>query len=131
MNKPTNIQANLAGNSPASRDIAFHMHPYTNPAQLASAGPHIIAQGDGVFVHDESGNRFYEGMSGLWCTSLGFSEPELVNAAIDQFNKLPFYHSFAGKTVDPAIELAEMLIEIGRAHVRTPVTSLSRMPSSA
>jgi adenosylmethionine-8-amino-7-oxononanoate aminotransferase len=73
-------------------------------------GPHIIAQGDGVFVHDESGNRFYEGMSGLWCTSLGFSEPELVNAAIAQFNKLPFYHSFAGKTVDPAIELAEMLI---------------------
>ena len=107
MNKPTNIEANLAGNSPASRDIAFHMHPYTNPAQLASAGPHIIAQGDGVFVHDESGNRFYEGMSGLWCTSLGFSEPELVNAAIAQFNKLPFYHSFAGKTVDPAIELAE------------------------
>ena len=110
MNKPTNIEVNLAGNSPASRDIAFHMHPYTNPAQLASTGPHIIAQGDGVFVHDESGNRFYEGMSGLWCTSLGFSEPELVNAAIDQFNKLPFYHSFAGKTVDPAIELAEMLI---------------------
>ena len=68
------------------------------------------SQGDGVFVHDDSGNRFYEGMSGLWCTSLGFSEPELVNAAIAQFNKLPFYHSFAGKTVDPAIELAEILI---------------------
>ena len=22
----------LGGNSPASKDIAFHMHPYTNPA---------------------------------------------------------------------------------------------------
>ena len=108
MNKPNNI--NLFGNSPSSRDIAFHMHPYTNPAQLEATGPHIIARGDGVFVHDDSGNRFYEGMSGLWCTSLGFSEPELVNAAIAQFNKLPFYHSFAGKTVDPAIELAEILI---------------------
>jgi len=110
MNKPTKMTGNIAGNSPASRDIAFHMHPYTNPAQLASTGPHIMAKGDGVFVHDDAGNRFYEGMSGLWCTSLGFSEPELVNAAIAQFNKLPFYHSFAGKTVDPAIELAEMLI---------------------
>ena len=108
MNKPNNI--NLFGNSPSSRDIAFHMHPYTNPAQLEATGPHIIARGDGVFVHDDSGNRFYEGMSGLWCTSLGFSETELVNAAIAQFNKLPFYHSFAGKTVDPAIELAEILI---------------------
>ena len=44
MNKPNNI--NLIGNSPSSRDVAFHMHPYTNPAQLEGAGPHIIAQGD-------------------------------------------------------------------------------------
>ena len=44
MNKPTNIEANLAGNSPASRDIAFHMHPYTNPAQLASAAPVIAGR---------------------------------------------------------------------------------------
>ena len=49
-------------------------------------------------------------MSGLWCTSLGFSEPELIDAAVAQFKKLPFYHSFAGKTVSPAIDLAEMLI---------------------
>ena len=48
-----------AGNSPASRDIAFHMHPYTNPAMLADAGPHIIAEGSGVFVTDDSGKRFY------------------------------------------------------------------------
>ena len=95
MNKPTNIEPNVAGNSQASRDIAFHMHPYTNPAQLASAGPHIMAHGDGVFVHDDSRNRFYEGMSGLWCTSLGLCEPELVYAAIDQFNRLRFYHRFA------------------------------------
>ena len=99
-----------ADNSPASRDIAFHMHPYTNPAMLADAGPHIIAEGSGVFVTDDSGKRYYEGMSGLWCTSLGFSEPELVKAAMDQFAQLPFYHSFAGKTVGPAIDLAEHLI---------------------
>ena len=102
----------LSGNSPASRDIAFHMHPYTNPSMLADAGPHIMAKGSGVFVHDDNGKPFYEGMSGLWCTSLGFSEPELVKAAINQFNQLPFYHSFAGKTVGPAIDLAEHLINI-------------------
>ena len=42
MNKPNNI--NLVGNSPSSRDVAFHMHPYTNPAQLEAAGPHIISK---------------------------------------------------------------------------------------
>ncbi|MEX0502269.1 aminotransferase [Alphaproteobacteria bacterium LSUCC0719] len=108
----TSKQDKFPGNSPESRDIAFHLHPYTKPAMLADTGPHIMAKGSGVFVHDESGTRFYEGMSGLWCTSLGFSEPELVKAAIDQFEKLPFYHSFAGKTVGPAIDLAEHLISI-------------------
>ncbi len=108
-NTPPSDQV-IAGNSPASRDIAFHMHPYTNPAVLGDAGPHIMAEGNGVFVIDETGSRFYEGMSGLWCTSLGFSEPELIDAAMAQFKKLPFYHSFAGKTVNPAIDLAEMLI---------------------
>ena len=101
----------ISGNSPASRDIAFHLHPYTNPSLLCESGPHIMAHGDGVFVHDDNGQKFYEGMSGLWCTSLGFSEPELVEAAITQLRTLPFYHSFAGKTVNPAIDLAEMLIK--------------------
>ena len=48
----------VAGNSPASRDIAFHMHPYTNPAMLGDSGPHVMAQGNGVFVVDEAGNQF-------------------------------------------------------------------------
>ena len=100
-----------SGNSPASRDIAFHLHPFTNPSMLRETGPHIMALGDGVFVHDDNGQKFYEGMSGLWCTSLGFSEPELVEAAISQLRTLPFYHSFAGKTVNPAIDLAETLIK--------------------
>ena len=42
-----------SGNSPASRDVAYHLHPYTNPAVLGEAGPHIIAQGDGVFVENQ------------------------------------------------------------------------------
>ena len=37
----------LGGNSPASRDIAFHMHPYTNPAVLREAGPHMRLRGKG------------------------------------------------------------------------------------
>ena len=86
----------LPANSPAillkAAISPFTCIPYTNPAMLADTGPHIMAEGSGVFVQDESGARFYEGMSGLWCTALGFSEPELVNAAIEQFRKLPFYH---------------------------------------
>ena len=78
-----------SGNSPASRDVAYHLHPYTNPAVLGETGPHIIAQGDGGFVHDDNGRKLYEGMSGRGWTSRGFSEPGLVGAASSQMKKRP------------------------------------------
>ena len=105
-------EQNIGINSPEGRDIAFHMHPYTNPTALAEFGPHIISSGDGIYVTDKEDNKFIEGMSGLWCASLGFNEPELIEAAVKQMRKLPFYHSFTGKTSNPAIELAEKLISV-------------------
>jgi 4-aminobutyrate--pyruvate transaminase len=51
-------------------------------------------------------------MAGLWCTSLGFGEERLVQAAAEQMRKLPYYHSFAHKSHNPAIDLAERLTEM-------------------
>jgi 4-aminobutyrate--pyruvate transaminase len=87
-----------------------HLHPFTNAALHAQAGPHIFTRGDGIHVLDESGKRFIEGLAGLWCTSLGFSERRLVAAATRQLEALPFYHNFAHKAVEPAIELADYLV---------------------
>lgn len=102
----------LSVNSPEARAIENHIHPYTNPEFLKEEGPHIISSGEGIYVTDSNENRFIEGMSGLWCTSFGYNEQELIDAAVDQMKKLPFYHSFTGKTVDPAIDLAEKLVDI-------------------
>ena len=103
---------NFLGNSDYSRDVEYHLHSYTHPKTLSDEGPHILTKGDGIHVYDQTGRKFIEGMSGLWCASLGFSEKEIINTITDQLNKLPFYHSFAGKTADPAIRLAEHLIKI-------------------
>jgi len=103
---------NFLGNSDYSRDVEYHLHSYTHPKTLSDEGPHILTKGDGIHVYDETGRKFIEGMSGLWCASLGFSEEEIINTITDQLNKLPFYHSFAGKTADPAIKLAEHLIKM-------------------
>ena len=111
MNKPVRFEAN----SPEARDIAHHLHPYTNPALLKENGPQIMNAGHGIYVEDNDGKSYIEGMSGLWCASFGFGEKELVDAAITQMQKLPFYHSFTGKTVNPAIDLAEALIKIAPA----------------
>ena len=99
----------------ARRDLSFHLHPATNLRSVQAEGPLVITRGEGVYVYDDEGRRYLEGMSGLWCASLGFSERRLADAAYRQMCELPFYHSFAGKVPAISTELAERLIEIAPA----------------
>ena len=101
-----------APNSPAARDVAYNLHPYTNPRLHEEQGPIIIERGEGIYVYDDEGRQFIEGLAGLWCTGLGFSEQRLVAAAAAQMAKLPYTHMFAHRSSPPAIELAERLISI-------------------
>ena len=98
------------GNSAASRDIATVLHPYTHLRKHESEGPLVITGGKGVYVQDEAGKSYIEGLAGLWCTSLGFGEERLVEAAAAQMRKLPYYHVFAHKSHDAGIDLAERLL---------------------
>ncbi|MEZ5783922.1 MAG: aspartate aminotransferase family protein [Rhizobiaceae bacterium] len=97
-------------NSPEARDIAYHLHPYTNARRHQEIGPLIIEKGDGVYVEDNTGKRYIEAMAGLWSVGVGFSEPRLVEAATRQMSKLPFYHAFGHKGHSPLIDLAEKLV---------------------
>ncbi len=96
----------------AVRDVETLIHPYTNLATLRESGPLVLERGKGVFVYDTAGKAYIEGMSGLWCTALGYGNEELVEAAAAQMRKLPFAHLFSAKSHDPAIELAERLKEM-------------------
>ena len=95
-----------------TRDVETLIHPYTNLATFRDTGPLIIERGKGVRLYDVDGKDYIEGMSGLWCASLGFGNEELAEAAYKQLLKLPFTHLFGGKSHDPAIELAEKLKEL-------------------
>ena len=97
-------------NSPEARDIAYHLHGYTDARKHDTTGPLVIAKGDGVYVEDIHGNRYIEAMAGLWSVALGFSEPRLVAAATKQMSTLPFYHSFTHKSHGAVIDLAEKLV---------------------
>ena len=84
----------LAPNSTAGRDVAYHIHPITNLREHERNGPLVIVRGEGVRVFDEAGKDYIEGLAGLWCTALGFSEPRLVQAAIARSNAFPTTTSF-------------------------------------
>ena len=100
------------GNSAASRDIAYQLHPYTNLKKHESEGPLVITEGKGIYVYDESGKEYIEGLAGLWCAALGFGEERLVEVATRQLKKLPYYHVFNHKSHDASVELAERLIAL-------------------
>lgn len=99
-------------NSTEARDIAFHLHSYTNARAHQERGPLVIEKGDGIYVEDASGRRYIEAMAGLWSAAVGFSEPRLVQAATRQMEKLPFYHTFTHKSHGPVVDLAEKLVSM-------------------
>ena len=113
----------VAPNSLHARDIAYTVHPYTNLRQHEEQGPLVITGGDGVYVIDDDGKRYIEGLAGLWCTALGFSEKRLAEAARKQMEKLPYTHSFAHRSSEPMIELAEKLAEIAPPPIPRPISS--------
>ena len=97
-------------NSIEGRDIAYHLHSYTNARKQEAEGSIVIDRGEGIYVYDNSGKRYIEGMAGLWSVGVGFGEKRLAEAAMRQMEKLPYYHTFTQKTHTPAAELAEKLV---------------------
>ena len=71
-----------------------------------------IERGEGCYVWDDNGNKYLEGMAGLWCTALGYGNQEVIDTATEQMHKLTFTHMFGGKTHPVAIELADTLAEM-------------------
>ncbi|NDW05129.1 aspartate aminotransferase family protein [Jiella pacifica] len=100
----------LNPNSIEARDVAYHLHSYTNARRHEETGPIVMASGEGMYVTDTDGKRYVEAMAGLWSVAIGFGEKRLAAAAARQMEKLNFYHTFTHKSHVPAIELAEKLI---------------------
>lgn len=96
----------------AKKDVANHFHPYTNLRAIEKDAPLMIVAGDGIEVIDDTGKRYIEGMAGLWCASLGFSEKRLGEAAKRQMDVLPYYHSFSGKAHNVVAEVSEKLMSL-------------------
>jgi 4-aminobutyrate--pyruvate transaminase len=91
-------------------DLKHLFHPNTNLAAYHKSGPLVLSRGEGIFVWDSNGNRYIEGMAGLWCTTLGYGDEELTRTAYEQIRRLSFTHMFAGKSHEPGILLAEKLV---------------------
>jgi len=72
----------------------------------------VIARGEGCWLYDSNGKRYFDGLSGLFCTQIGYSfGAELGQAAAEQMAELPFYTNWS-YAHPRAIELAAKVAEL-------------------
>lgn len=87
-------------------------HPMTHPNKSLHQPPLIIVKGDGAYVEDIDGNRYVDGLGGLWNVNVGHNRAEVKQAMIEQMDRICYYSSFDGTTTAPSIELAARVLEM-------------------
>ena len=91
------------------RDRACLWHPYTQ--MLTAPAPLPVVRAQGVYLYTEDGQRILDGISSWWVNIHGHSHPKLNEALAAQAHELD-HVVFAGCTHQPAVELAERLLEV-------------------
>ena len=98
-----------AAHSIKLKPMSALIHPTTN---LKHSDHLNVVRGEGIYVFDDKGKRYLEGLAGLWCSALGYGNEELIDAITMQLKTLPFSHMFGGRTHQPGMDLADKLAEM-------------------
>ncbi|KVV13363.1 adenosylmethionine--8-amino-7-oxononanoate transaminase [Flavobacterium sp. TAB 87] len=91
------------------KDSQYLWHPYTQhkTAQL----PITIARGEGALLWDENNKEYIDAIASWWVNPFGHSNRFIADAIYKQLTTLE-HVLFGGFTHQPAIQVAEKLIEI-------------------
>jgi adenosylmethionine-8-amino-7-oxononanoate aminotransferase len=84
-------------------------HPFTQMADWEKDAPLIIERGEGNYLVDTDGRRYFDGVSSLWVNLFGHRRREIDEAIRSQLDRLA-HSTFLGLSHVPAIELAEKLL---------------------
>ncbi len=91
------------------RDARVAWHPYTQHGVETSPLP--VVRGEGAWLELADGRRILDAISSWWATLHGHAEPALVAAMHEQAARLD-HVLFAGATHEPAVALAEGLLQV-------------------
>jgi adenosylmethionine-8-amino-7-oxononanoate aminotransferase len=93
----------------ARRHLWLHfsqMGAYSDEAEIP-----VIVRGDGCYVWDDHGNRYFDGLSALFCTNVGHGRQEIAQAGADQARELEFGTNWS-YAHPQAITLAERIASL-------------------
>ena len=92
-------------------DKKYLWHPFTQMQDWIKDDQLVIERGEGVYLYDTDGKKYYDGVSSLWVNVHGHNNPELNDALKKQIDTIA-HSTFLGLSNVPAVELAKKLVEI-------------------
>jgi adenosylmethionine-8-amino-7-oxononanoate aminotransferase len=96
--------------SEQSRAQAHLMPHYTKGSAWKASNHTVIDRGEGCYVWDTDGNKYLDGLAGLFCTNMGHGRADFASIAMKQMEKLAFFPTW-GYSNPPAIEAATLIAE--------------------
>lgn len=91
-------------------------HPCTQMKQQLITPPLMITRGQGVWLYDDGGQGYIDGISSWWVNLFGHANSRINAAITDQLGKIE-HVMLAGCTHAPVVELSEQLAQLtGLGH---------------
>jgi adenosylmethionine-8-amino-7-oxononanoate aminotransferase len=115
--RPTTERPVLDAQSLWQKDKDHFIHPFTDFSVFKDEGCDLITDSDGIYVQDAKGNRFIDGIAGLWCVNVGHGRREIGEAMADQATRMAYFSTFNNLSNAPAAELAAKLAELAPSHL--------------
>ncbi|MEV7092279.1 aspartate aminotransferase family protein [Amycolatopsis sp. NPDC051045] len=72
----------------------------------------VITRGEGSYVWDDAGRRYFDATASLWYANFGHGRPEITEAVARQLRTLDSWNLFGYNANQPAIELADRVAEL-------------------
>jgi putrescine---pyruvate transaminase len=89
--------------------MSSYWHPFADMGAITEQGSLVIDRGEGAYVVDEDGRRYYDAAAGLWYCNVGYGRTEIAEAAAAQMRKLSAYSNFGDFATRTTLDLAERL----------------------
>ena len=102
------------------KDHDHFLHPYAHFDSFKRDGSLVLVEGEGCYVRDATGRRYFDGIGGMWCVNAGYGRKEIAEAMAEQALQLCYTTTFVDVTNPPATELAAKLASLapkGLSHV--------------
>lgn len=81
-------------------------HPFSDMSQVIGHEV-VLDRGEGAWVWDREGRRYYDATASLWYCNVGHGRTELAEAAATQMLRLDSYSTFGTYANEPVLQLAE------------------------